>query len=480
MRVLGKCKLYSLSCKKRDSMCSINDCTFDDNDGEIPKNKEKNLLTDTTLCRKCKCENADILLVGQSGYCKSCFLNVTNHKFRAALGKSKIIRPGDLILVDHTGELNSTVLLHLIKAGMSESTHKKLIFKTVVLYIDGKMSKERDMLRQKIARETKASGFNGYAVSMSQVLNEEEATLDVKPIDQEINNNESDDRLRVMLASLADDTSRTDFLSQLRRRLLLSAARKLNCNKIFLADSSVDVATKVLGDVCLGRGAQLSVRANFCDARYADITILKPMRDFMQQELIYYSEYHKINSAKSIESSGKPATSIQALARNFTLGLESQFSGTVSTIFRTADKISPKCDVQQNMEDNCVLCDFVRTNPSGSQVTAMRAIEISKLMSSKCVVADSPSNKQNGKLNCLDLDSDNNEERCNKNAECSCKNNRQGQVTAEDVLKHLCYSCTRIFQNSEILCTLPSPLLSAVQRRIALKNMRDKISDFLL
>lgn len=96
---------------------------------------------DTTLCRKCKCENADVLLVSQSGYCKTCFLNVTNHKFRATLGKSKIIRHGDSILVDHTGELNSTVLLHLIKAGMSKSAHKKLIFKTVILYIDGKSHK---------------------------------------------------------------------------------------------------------------------------------------------------------------------------------------------------------------------------------------------------------------------------------------------------------------------------------------------------
>lgn len=98
---------------------------------------------DVTLCRKCKCENTDVLLVGQSGYCKTCFLNVTNHKFRAALGKSKIIRHGDSILVDHSGELNSTVLLHLIKAGMSESVHKKLIFKTVVLYIDGKCHNSR-------------------------------------------------------------------------------------------------------------------------------------------------------------------------------------------------------------------------------------------------------------------------------------------------------------------------------------------------
>lgn len=338
-----------------------------------------------------------------------------------------------------------------------------------------KTSEKREMLRHKIFKETKASGFNSYAVSMSQILSEENA-LDIKPMDQEISN-EHDNQLRAILANLADDTSRTDFLSQLRRRLLLSAARKLHCNKIFVADSAMDIATKVLGDVCLGRGAQLSTQANFCDARCADIKILKPMRDFTQQELVYYSKYHNINSVKSMESSS-PATSIQILARNFTTELESQFSGTISTVFRTADKISSRDNVQQNIEDNCALCDarldFVS---SGNEVTAMRAIEVSKLVSSKCVNTSFLSNEENGESNCLNSD---NKERCNNNAECSCRNNRKSQVTAEDVLRHLCYSCRRIFRNSEILRTLPSPLVFAVQQRIALKNMREKISDFLL
>jgi len=338
-------------------------------------------------------------------------------------------------------------------------------------------SEERNVLRHKIAEETKASGFNGYAVSMGQVLNEED-DLDIKPMNQEINY-ENDTRLRAILANLSDDTSRMDFLSQMHRRLLLLAARKLNCNKIFVADSAVDIATKVLGDVCLGRGAQLSTQANFCDARCADIKILKPMRDFTQQELVYYSEYHKINSVKSMKS-GTPATSIQALARNFTTELESQFSGTISTVCRTAEKISPRNNVQQNVEDNCALCDarldFV---PSGNDMTAMRAIEISKIVSSKCVNISSSDNEENGESNSFLPHSDN-DGYCNDNAECNCKSNRKEQVTTEDVWRHLCYSCRRIFQNSEILCNLPSSLLFTVQQRVALKNMREKISDFLL
>jgi len=336
---------------------------------------------------------------------------------------------------------------------------------------------ERDILRHKIAEETKTSGFNSYAVSMSQILNEED-TLDIKPIDQEINY-ENDNRLHVILANLSDDTSRMDFFNQLRRRLLLSAARKLNCNKIFIADSAADIAMNVLGDVCLGRGAQLSTQANFCDARSIDIKILKPMRDFTQQELVYYSEYHKINPIKSIEDS-IPATSIQALARNFTMELESQFSGTISTVYRTADKISPRSNVQQSLENNCALCDarldFV---PSGNEVTAMRAIEVSKLVSSKCIDIISSNNEENEKSNYLFIHSDNNG-CCNDNANCNCENNRERQVTTEDVWRHLCYSCRQIFRNSDVLHNLPLPLLLAVQQRAALKKMREKISDFLL
>lgn len=462
-------------------MCSLNDCMYDDSE-EI-NTKTKDLLTNTTQkCRKCRHEDIDVLLLGQSGYCKTCFLTITNHKFRAALGKSKIIHRGDSILVDHSGELNSTVLLHLIKSGMSESAHKRLIFKTIVLYIDdgaalGGTIDERNTLQRKIAKDIKDSGFNGYGISLNQVLNKEDA-LDIKPIDQDINHGQ-EVRLHAILGNLPDNTSRIDLLNQLRRKLLISAARKLNCNKIFVADSAMDIATKVLGDVCVGRGAQLSTLANFCDARY-DIKILKPLRNFTQQELVYYSEHYKIKSVKLREFNVTiPATSIQALAHNFTAGLESQFSGTVSTIFRTAEKISPRINAQQNAEDNCVLCDArLDTTSSNNEVSAMRAIEVSKRVSSN-IETKIFNNKEDGKSNYTTLCSDD-KIYCNDNIECDCKNSKKRKITAEDVWRYLCYSCRLIFRNSEILNTVPVSLLFAVQQRLALKHMREEINDFLL
>ena len=72
-------------------------------------------------------------------YCDNCFLVSATHKFRATLGKSKVVRPTDKILVAHSGSAGSMALLHLIRAGMHESVHKRLVFETKVMYIDGKI-----------------------------------------------------------------------------------------------------------------------------------------------------------------------------------------------------------------------------------------------------------------------------------------------------------------------------------------------------
>lgn len=406
----------------------------------------------------------------------------------------------------------------MIKAGMSVSTHKKLIFKTTVLYIDGKSyineqsyvifsfkvitllyfadtdvspnettDESKNSIRCKIAEQTKSFGFDCYGVSLSQALNKEDV-LSIRRIDDQlVNRNNNDEQLHEILTSLPDSTSRTDFLDKLRGKLLVSAARKLNCNKVFVADSTMDIATKVLGDICLGRGAHLSTRAAFCDARCTDIKILKPMRDFTQQELIYYSEYHMLSPVKSkkTEVTIQPATSIQALTHNFTVGLESQFSGTASTIMRTAEKLSAKSNKDnQDMEDNCVLCDAsLDSVSSNSGVTAMKAIEVSRLVSSKDTIARTiVSDKENELFN--DKES-NRTNQCQSNNQGCC--NKRGytgskieQLTTEDVQKYLCYSCKLIFRNSDLLSRLPASLLFAIQQRLAFKKMKDDISDFLL
>lgn len=42
-----------------------------------------------------------------------------------------------------------------------------------------------------------------------------------------------------------------------RQNLLLQAAKKLNCTKIFTAETQTDLATKIIANISLGKGAHV-------------------------------------------------------------------------------------------------------------------------------------------------------------------------------------------------------------------------------
>jgi len=63
---------------------------------------------------------------------------MVTHKFRATLGKSKLVNRGERVLVCVSGSQSSVSLLHMIWTGLQQSTYKRLTFDPVVLYIDGK------------------------------------------------------------------------------------------------------------------------------------------------------------------------------------------------------------------------------------------------------------------------------------------------------------------------------------------------------
>ena len=72
---------------------------------------------------------------------RDCFLAVSTHKFRAALGKSKVVHPQDHVLIAFSGSQASVALLHLVQSGLNEANHKRFLFSCSVVYIDGKILK---------------------------------------------------------------------------------------------------------------------------------------------------------------------------------------------------------------------------------------------------------------------------------------------------------------------------------------------------
>lgn len=62
---------------------------------------------------------------------------MVTHKFRATLGKSKLLSRGERALLCFSGSQCSVSLLHLIWTGLQQTTHKRLTLDPVILYIDG-------------------------------------------------------------------------------------------------------------------------------------------------------------------------------------------------------------------------------------------------------------------------------------------------------------------------------------------------------
>lgn len=62
---------------------------------------------------------------------------MVTHKFRATLGKSKLVSRGERVLICVSGSQCSMALLHLVWTGLQQTTYKRLILDPVILYING-------------------------------------------------------------------------------------------------------------------------------------------------------------------------------------------------------------------------------------------------------------------------------------------------------------------------------------------------------
>lgn len=90
-------------------------------------------------CRKCG-DRGYVLLQKADVYCGPCLREYCVRKFRSTLGKSRLVRPGERVLVAFSGDTNSRVLLDLVTRGLREDIHRKLRFSAGVLYVDGQCS----------------------------------------------------------------------------------------------------------------------------------------------------------------------------------------------------------------------------------------------------------------------------------------------------------------------------------------------------
>nr|XP_023029119.1 cytoplasmic tRNA 2-thiolation protein 2 [Leptinotarsa decemlineata] len=336
-------------------MCSIGDDVFE-NESDKLMPLEETILSKT--CIKCRTEPPCIVLRDKDSYCEACFLAGTTHKFKALLGKSRLIRPKDRVLIYHKVGHPSTALLHFLRAGLDLSTPKKLRFEPVVLFIDDQYHlslDERLELLKAVEQEIKSFGFKGNFVSFAEYVSNP-AKIDELILSSDLQITQDDQmKLSASITKKCTTTSRKDIEDLLRRRLLLDVAKSRSCKFIFTPEISVDTASQLLTNISLGRGSHIPNDTGFCDDRDDDVKILRPLRLFDMKELVLYNEINNSKPLSIRQPEVNPYSSVQDLMKKFVSDLQVNFPSTVNTILKTGDKLAVaesgplKCKMCQGM-----------------------------------------------------------------------------------------------------------------------------------
>lgn len=468
------------------------------------------------VCVKCKLHPAAVLLRVGDPYCRGCFNDYFIHKFRAMLGKNRVIFPGEKVLLAVSGGPSSCSMLHQVEKGLSVNAHKKLRFTPGIVFIDegaltGRSLGDRNKTNCELKALFESTGFPFHIIPLEQVLelptsvllqphlpssetaasykvavgefdhNSQSAAVQPLGLQQEVNDVSEVHTLELqrLMASVKTQTAREELLSTLRQHLLLHTARSEGYSKLMLGDSCTRLAVKLLSSISLGRGAQAALDTGFSDSRYGDVIAVRPMRDYSAKEIAYYNYLFNVPSVfiPGLDFKASDKDSIQRLTESFVTKLQTEFPSTVSTIYRTSEKLQTACKTPSALDDSprCVLC-LCALDTAAENASAFQATLISEQLSqNKCPQNDCfPTHKGiTGETQCSSVDCSG---LCYGEGSC-CSSTRLEPL---DLKTLLCYSCQLTIKDMSSLEHMPSYIISEAQRRIRRSQMKAEINDFLL
>lgn len=362
--------------------------------------------------------------------------------------------------------------------------------------VKGRTFAERESIRNALVEEAESSRITMYILPLSKCITDTACTQVTQPVNIPLVNMTNEDAmLQESFDNLENDTAKDELLQQLKRKLLVSAARELNCNKIFTADTSVDLAIKVFGNISTGRGYQLPFNVAFSDMRHTDVILLRPLKDFTGDDITGYIDCYKlcpiVNSQKY--NFAFPL-SIRNVARNFVHKLDSEFFGTVPTIYRTSEKLATnmrgankinndtKTAIDRDVSNTCILCEVNLDScylPE-DQLSVVKAKLFSKLVST---VRETSLDATMNSLNICELSNNDRVGNINdfRRNRCQWGNDTCDLFTKRSIIeKYLCYSCKLIFFDSKQDNILPNLIFKSILKRSDRACLEKEIEDFLL
>lgn len=320
---------------------------------------------------------------------------------------------------------------------------------------------DRTKLITKITDQIKNLGFQGHWTTLSQVLNSDPQ---LEPLESTNLQTKYDNNLLESFNSLVDVTSKEDLLTKLRQRLIVSAARKLGCTKVFLGDDMTSLSIKILENISLGRAAHLSLDVSFVDTRYPDLMLLRPMKDFSKKELDYYLNSFDLEIVqKDLKLKGM---SIRKATEKFITDLDADSNSTVSTVFRIGEKLSSNPGKKEQEEEICILCEArLDTKTDEKEICTIESTQFSKMVSEQGMDFEKKEKKMNGG--------------CESGCKGGCEKKKK-EVDVKMMMQFLCYGCRLIVKNFRSTKSVPDFLYNKILEKVTLESMRSEIEEFLL
>lgn len=482
-------------------------------------------------CVKCKEATAAVVIRAGDAFCRGCFKEYFIHKFRAMLGKNRVLFPGEKVLLAVSGGPSSCSMLGQVQEGLRQNAHKKLRFSPGIVFIDeggavGQSVENRRRMAAELQAVFKATGFPFLVVPLEQVLDLPSSVVAVAaaapseraagaykaavghsiqsdavgcqtPLDREETPLADVPESRTLLlqqliGSAKTLTAREDLLNTLRQHLLVHTARTEGYTKVMLGDSCTRLAVKLLTSISLGRGAQLAQDTGFSDSRYGDIMLVRPMRDYSAKEIAYYNRMFSVPSVfmPGLDTKTTDKSSIQRLTESFVTKLQADFPSTVSAIYRTSEKLQTAGQSSSTADpcDRCLLC-MCALDTAAENASAFNATLISEQLSqnrspgapSAAMPRPNPAPLEPEPAaasgQCC---SSGGGEDCGKAASgVGCCSSAKAPESS-DLRRLLCYSCQLTVRDMSSVDRLPLYIRSEAQRRHRRSQMREEIGEFLL
>lgn len=434
-------------------MCSIGEDDFGDEGGVhamIAEPKPSSAIESNEICKKCNVNIVSVKLNLKDAQCESCFFQFARHKFRASLGTTRIVERGANVALVFDGSVESCVLLDMMKYAVRQEQFKRLTFKPFGLFIDDTAASETDAeTRLTIVRDSLKLllqfGFESYYASVAH--NSQVVRVDcAEGFEFPKENLDKDKQFHATVTSTKSLTSQDDYVLIARYNAIRHASKQINCKYAFLSSVNHQIAATLLTNVALGRGSSVANDISFADNRANCPTkLLRPIRNLTALEIETYVRLQRdVNWPRENRSfhnsiSKNSNASIQNLTRNFVDGLQENFASTISTVFRTGDKIASANEPTNAVAATKRTCRFCNSFLDYENSTTLFAIEYSRCVSS-----------------CADRNDVNDINLMTRRANDAV----EGRTMSEDendvrnLCANLCHGCRNIFRdfNDESLC----------------------------